>query len=730
MCKKIKYNSLFYQENIFYTYLLGDSVGNIIKVDDDGCKSLMNYDEDKNIPNAYGLITSIKTTVNNKELQTLFEYDESHLLSKITYPDSKSVTFGYSKIGLLKSIGNEDNTSSYAKNGTYGPTGHFKSLTAGNGKIFVNDWNPESDILDGFEWGIDGKPDNELTWNNRGNLIKRTLNGIECNYEYDKLNQLTKEKREGQQMYVWTYDSKGNRLTEKKAGGAIKGIVCYPKCDLIKSDGKWNYNYDANGNLIAKGTTANATGTDSEGSSNFEGWKFDATSGEVWHYEYDLLNRLIKVSHSKSGTNSLAIVAEYKYDYRGLIVCRITGSGASKVTEYFAYDTDGKLIYTEKGTEKHDYVYANGKLWCEIVTKGNTTKTYYHHTDHLGTTICITDSTGKVIWECEHEAFGKCITKSSNTFTPNFTGKFLDEITNLYYFNARWYDAETGRFITEDPVRDGMNWFVYCRNNPLKYIDPMGLSTTLDDFAYQQRTENSPYKKEGPQDQEKYNKSFNMEVEYALRNQGYSPTGIWNNIISPSIDYNVFALFNFDFGRDFMYDANQSWKNKQYLKWLLQGFDAFGEILFDCGVAVVGAGILDILLLAAKYSAVDELSMLSIHNKKSDYMLMGPFKNSNVDSYVKMAKENGDLYFNFGRYWNIIQKIFGFSNDEMFTVFNKSAIDYAMQNGKELRFTMDVRTLNPDTFSYKEWNYIKNLYGFTDLNIMEDGFWYGTNNAR
>ncbi len=46
-----------------------------------------------------------------------------------------------------------------------------------------------------------------------------------------------------------------------------------------------------------------------------------------------------------------------------------------------------------------------------------------------------------------------------------------------YYFNARWYDADTGRFITEDPIRDGQNWYIYVSNNPLKFIDPTGLWT-------------------------------------------------------------------------------------------------------------------------------------------------------------------------------------------------------------------------------------------------------------
>jgi hypothetical protein len=43
-----------------------------------------------------------------------------------------------------------------------------------------------------------------------------------------------------------------------------------------------------------------------------------------------------------------------------------------------------------------------------------------------------------------------------------------------YHFNARWYDAETARFISEDPARDGVSWFAYVGNNPLRFVDPSG----------------------------------------------------------------------------------------------------------------------------------------------------------------------------------------------------------------------------------------------------------------
>ena len=52
----------------------------------------------------------------------------------------------------------------------------------------------------------------------------------------------------------------------------------------------------------------------------------------------------------------------------------------------------------------------------------------------------------------------------------------------LYYFNARYYDATIGRFINVDPIQDGLNWYVYCNNNPLSFKDPTGLNSALVNF--------------------------------------------------------------------------------------------------------------------------------------------------------------------------------------------------------------------------------------------------------
>ena len=91
------------------------------------------------------------------------------------------------------------------------------------------------------------------------------------------------------------------------------------------------------------------------------------------------------------------------------------------------------------------------------------------------------EQTGAVVWQKHYEPFGGEEQKSGSIEnTYQFTGKGYDEVTGLYYFNARWYDKDVGRFISEDPLwgnifdPQSLNRFMYGRGNPYKYTDRTG----------------------------------------------------------------------------------------------------------------------------------------------------------------------------------------------------------------------------------------------------------------
>ena len=94
----------------------------------------------------------------------------------------------------------------------------------------------------------------------------------------------------------------------------------------------------------------------------------------------------------------------------------------------------------------------------------------------LGSNIVLTDDNQNVLVRYEYDVFGAIRNETGTSDnTRNFTGKEWDADCNLYYYAARYYDPYIGRFTQRDPIADGVNWYAYVANNPLRFIDPTGL---------------------------------------------------------------------------------------------------------------------------------------------------------------------------------------------------------------------------------------------------------------
>ena len=100
-------------------------------------------------------------------------------------------------------------------------------------------------------------------------------------------------------------------------------------------------------------------------------------------------------------------------------------------------------------------------------------QTYYLY-DGLGSTTDLIDGSGTSIDSYGYDVFGAIRTQSGSSSNYwLFTGEQRDG-TGLQYLRARYYDPETGRFITQDPL-PFVNRYAYVRNNPVRYVDPYGL---------------------------------------------------------------------------------------------------------------------------------------------------------------------------------------------------------------------------------------------------------------
>jgi len=177
---------------------------------------------------------------------------------------------------------------------------------------------------------------------------------------------------------------------------------------------------------------------------------------DAWNYTYDPGNRLTAVL--KEGVAQ----GRFWYDADGRRV-RLWD-----VVDGFTDHVYSGLyvVYEENATIFTKHFYANGLHFAE--NRSGTVE--FFHQDHLGSTRLKTNSTCGVVYDTNHVPFGPDQGEAgSEEF--KYTGK-QEDATGLYYYWARYYDPETGRFITEDLVKgiledqQNLKRYVYCYYNP------------------------------------------------------------------------------------------------------------------------------------------------------------------------------------------------------------------------------------------------------------------------
>lgn len=183
----------------------------------------------------------------------------------------------------------------------------------------------------------------------------------------------------------------------------------------------------------------------------------------------------------------------YLYDGRVL-----PGSGG---TVNFKYDPFGRRIqkaFTQGSTTTTtNYLYDGANLLEEVDNAGNVVARYtqsgllddplsqiragatsYYEQDGLDTVTSLSSSAGALANTYTYDSFGKLIASTGTITNPfQYTTRESDAETGLYFYRARYVDTNTGRFVSEDPIRfkGGVNFYPYVGNNPVIHIDPSGL---------------------------------------------------------------------------------------------------------------------------------------------------------------------------------------------------------------------------------------------------------------
>lgn len=275
----------------------------------------------------------------------------------------------------------------------------------------------------------------------------RPIIGISTNlaYAYDALDQVTQATRPmaAQPDETFNYDPVGNRLSRD---GQV-GSSAFDGANHLTADADFTYIYDNNGNTTSKTNTA---------------------TSEVTQYTWDAENRLIGI------TTSTSTVA-YKYDGLGR---RIQKDVDGVITTYI-YDQED-ILFELDGLDNILARYTHGQGIDEPLVMDRGGESFFYHADGLGSITELTDSAGATAQGYLYDSFGRTQSIFPTFQNPyTFTGREFDPESGLYYYRARYYDSNSGRFLNEDPIGfEGLdiNLYRYVRNNPLLLSDPFGLS--------------------------------------------------------------------------------------------------------------------------------------------------------------------------------------------------------------------------------------------------------------
>ena len=376
------------------------------------------------------------------------------------------------------------------------------------------------------EYSTGGDYDIYYTYDKNDNIkTGKTRAGVTTEYNYNDANMLTslvnKKDSTTYSTYSYNYNLDGNINRKVESGKAT------------------DYVYDGTGRLsnekITNGSAVTNMAYAYDNAGNRSSLTVTGTENYVTTYSYDKNNRLLKDSKKNNGA-SYADVTLYSYDNNGNQIRKdqsrddLTGkpkmglylatansgygyekftyNGFNQLTAFedeagnkatYEYYSDGLRLSKTVNGAKSSYIWADNDLAMEIKsdevisyakapgymrTGSSNDRTYRNDKLYLfnghGDVTSMIDKSGNVTKTYSYDAFGNELNRDKNDTNPfRYCGEYWDNETESIYLRARYYNPSVGRFTTEDPIKDGSNWYAYCGGNPVVFCDPSG-ETRID----------------------------------------------------------------------------------------------------------------------------------------------------------------------------------------------------------------------------------------------------------
>jgi RHS repeat-associated protein len=413
-------------DTVRYTY---DAVGNLLSATDTDSSVTFAYDALDRVVRA-----STGATTGRPATAIQYAYDEDGNRVSMIDPAGGVTGYAYDSMSQLASI-TDPAGSVYAF--TYDALSRRTAVARPAGLSTSYTYDAAGQLTSLVHSGGPGTLSLAYTYNGVGNRLTMADNAGTHAYTYDALDRLTIATHPNASRETFAYDAVGNRTSSHISPSYTYNAAT----NRLTADSKYDYVYDDNGNVterIERGTTRRM------------------------RYGYDAENRLIQVI---SPDNS---IFQYRYDALGRRIAKAVGNAATE------YVYDGMAIVAEYNNSTVSARYTAGPVIDEMLSVTRGTATSYFQTDALGSVRRAVNSTTAVS-TYTYDSFGRA-TESGRVSPFRFQGREFDDESGLYYFRARHYDPEVGRFISEDPIglEGGINLYTFVENNPLNFIDPSG----------------------------------------------------------------------------------------------------------------------------------------------------------------------------------------------------------------------------------------------------------------
>jgi RHS repeat-associated protein len=421
---------------------------------------------------AYDAADNIRSKTDYQGNITTYQYDDSNRLTAETNPAYLEVSYHYDPAGrLLDRILSNGAKTSYQ----YDTGGRLSSLVNSTiSNALVNSTTYTRDAIG----NILTATEIYTTSLGVGASCTSTANCV-SSFTYDpEYRLLTATYPNNANNETITYDPVGNRKTYVKGSNAklyynVNAANRYTSTNTTNTTGPVyeSYSYDNNGSL---------TGICNSIKSN-------CASTRNYTLTWDAHNRVSQIQ-----VGSITPSYSYQYDIDSY---RIAKNLNTSFNNYYLENGKLESIYDNSGNVQAKYM--RGSVIDEVVNgyqlnSGVMTNYTYHH-DALESVLGQSGNTGTVVAAQGYTSFGSTVnaTGSSNN-TLKFTGREQDTETGLYYYRARYYDPLIGRFLSEDPIRSGLNFYTYGLNNPIHLNDPYGLTQNDIDVALQLAIQTQP----------------------------------------------------------------------------------------------------------------------------------------------------------------------------------------------------------------------------------------------